>query len=270
MGLALLVVLSLITLVSSYFFAAKTWWMPTVASTYGPAIDAQFAYTYLAMGIVFIAAQVALGWFAWRYRDRQQQVQYSHGNLRLEAIWTVLTAILFVGLNLMGQKIWAEARFQGPADPNKAVQVEITGMQFQWYFRYPGADRKYGKTDPSQADASAGGEAALGLDTTDAASKDDVVVNTMYLPVNREVDVILRAQDVIHDFYVPALRFKQDAVPGLLIHMHFTPTVVGDYEVACAELCGLGHYRMRAALKVVSQEDFDKWMADKEKEKSAQ
>jgi cytochrome c oxidase subunit 2 len=206
---------------------------------------------------------------AWRYRDRAQKVDYSHGNLRLEATWTVLTAILFVGLNLMGQKIWAEARFQGPADPAHAIQVEITGMQFQWYFRYPGPDGKYGKTDPTQADASAGGEAALGLDTSDAAAKDDVVVNTMYLPVNREVDVTLRAQDVIHDFYVPALRFKQDAVPGLMIHMHFTPTIVGDYEVACAELCGLGHYRMKAMLKVVSQEDFDKWMAEREKEKSA-
>ena len=268
MGLALLVVLSLITLISSYFFAAKTWWMPAVASTYGPAIDAQFTYTYIAMGIVFIAAQIGLGWFAWRYRDRAQKVEYSHGNLRLEATWTVLTAILFIGLNLMGQKIWAEARFQGAAPG--ALQVEITGMQFQWYFRYAGPDGKYGKTDPSQADASAGGEAALGIDTTDPAAKDDIVVNTLYLPVNREVDVTLRAQDVIHDFYVPALRFKQDAVPGLMIHMHFTPTQTGDYEVACAELCGLGHYRMRAALKVVSQEDFDKWMAEREKEKSAQ
>ena len=124
MGLALLVVLSLITLVSSYFFAAKTWWMPAVASTYGPAIHAQFAYTYVAMGVVFIAAQIGLGWFAWRYRDRAQKVDYSHGNLRLEATWTVLTAILFVGLNLMGQKIWAEARFQGAAPG--ALQVEIT------------------------------------------------------------------------------------------------------------------------------------------------
>ena len=267
MGLALLVVLSLITLISSYFFAAKTWWMPSVASTYGPAIDAQFGYTYLAMGIIFIAAQIALGYFAWRYRDRNQQAEYSHGNLRMEATWTILTAILFVGLNLMGQKIWAEARFQGAAPG--ALQVEITGMQFQWYFRYPGPDGKYGKTDPTQADASAGGEAALGIDTTDPAAKDDIVVNTLYLPVKREVDVTLRAQDVIHDFYVPALRFKQDAVPGLMIHMHFTPTQVGDYEVACAELCGLGHYRMRAMLKVVPQEEFDKWMADKEKEKAA-
>ena len=267
MGLALLVVICLITFVSSYFFAAHTWWMPAVASTYGPAIDAQFTYTYIAMGVVFVAAQVALGWFAWRYRDRSQPVKYSHGNLRLEFTWTILTAILFVGLNLMGQKIWAEARFNGEA-PDAPVKVEITGMQFQWYFRYPGPDGKFGKTDYTQADASAGAEAAIGLDTLDPASKDDIVVNTLVLPVNKEVEVSLRAQDVIHDFFVPALRFKQDAVPGLNIRLHFTPTTIGDYEVACAELCGLGHYRMRAIMKVVSDDDYQKFLAQKEAEKT--
>ena len=260
MGLALLFVIWLITLFSSWFFAFTPRWasMPPGASTIAPAIDAQFQVTYIAMGVVFIAAQLALGLFVWQYRDRERaKSDFSHGNLRLEMIWTTLTAILFVGLNLMGQKIWAEARWQG-ASPG-AMQVEITGMQFQWYFRYPGADGKFGRVDPTQADASAGGEAALGLDTTDPAAKDDVVVNTLYLPVNREVEVHLRAMDVIHDFYVPELRFKQDAVPGLIILMHFTPNKIGQYEIACAELCGLGHYKMRAVLNVVSPEDFATW-----------
>ena len=266
MGLALLFVIWIITFVSSYFFAAQTWWMPPVASTYGPAIDAQFRVTYIAMGIVFVAAQVALGLFVWKYRDRERtKVAYSHGNLRLEVTWTLLTLILFVGLNLMGQHIWAEARFQG-ASPG-AMQVEITGLQFAWYFRYPGPDGKFGRVNPLQADASAGGEAALGLDTTDPAAKDDIVSSTLYLPVNREVDITLRSQDVIHDFYIPAMRFKQDAVPGLMIHMHFTPTKVGDYEVACAELCGLGHYKMRAQLKVVNEDEFAKWQAARLAEK---
>jgi len=116
-------------------------------------------------------------------------------------------------------------------------------------------------------DPSAGNDAAIGLDTTDAAAKDDVVTGTMYLPVNREVDITLRAVDVIHSFFVPSLRFKQDAVPGLAIHMHFTPTEVGEYEIPCAELCGLGHYKMHGMLHVVSQEDFDKWLAAREAEK---
>ena len=118
MGLAVLLVVWLITFVSTYFFIFHpTWmWLPPVATTYGPQIDSQFRVTYIAMGIVFVAAQVALGLFAWKYRDQgKATAQYSHGNIRLEAVWTVLTAILFIGLNLMGQHIWSQARFQGPA-----------------------------------------------------------------------------------------------------------------------------------------------------------
>jgi cytochrome c oxidase subunit 2 len=177
----------------------------------------------------------------------------------------VLTLVLFVGLNLMSSSIWASERFR-PAQPG-ALQVEVTGMQFAWYFRYAGPDGKFGATKPELIDASAGGEAAIGLNTADPAAKDDVVAGTMYVPVNREVEVILRAHDVIHSFFVPAMRFKQDAVPGLGIHMHFTPTIAGDYEIACAELCGLGHYKMHGMLKVVSPEEFDKWLAAREAEK---
>ena len=267
MGLALLAVIWLITFVSTYFFAAKTWWLPHGASSAAFWIDKQFALTYLLMGIVFVAAQGALGLFVWQYRDRAgaRKVEYSHGNTTLEVLWTVLTAVLFVGLNLMGSNVWARERFAS-AEAG-AIPVEVTGMQFAWYFRYAGPDGKFGATSPKLMDPSAGNEAAVGLDTSDAAAKDDVVTGTMYLPVNRQVDLRLRAVDVIHSFFVPAMRFKQDAVPGLEIHMHFTPTEVGDYEIACAELCGLGHYKMHGMLKVVSPEDFDKWLAAREAEK---
>jgi cytochrome c oxidase subunit 2 len=219
------------------------------------------------MGIVFVAAQGALGWLAWKYRDdgSNRKVEYSHGNTKLEVIWTTLTAVLFVGLNLMGSHVWASERFEPAAAGS--VPVEVTGMQFAWYFRYPGPDGKYGRTEAKLMDPSAGNDAAIGLDTADPAAKDDVVTGTMYLPVNREVDITLRAVDVIHSFFVPSLRFKQDAVPGLAIHMHFTPTEVGEYEIPCAELCGLGHYKMHGMLHVVSQEDFDKWLAAREAEK---
>jgi cytochrome c oxidase subunit 2 len=219
------------------------------------------------MGIVFVLAQGALGFLVWKYRDQgtPRKVSYSHGNTTLELLWTSLTAIMFIGLNLMGSPIWAAERF----DPPKAgaIPVEVTGMQFAWYFRYPGPDSTYARTKASLMDPSAGGEAAVGLDTSDPASKDDVVTGTMYLPVNREVDLSLRSVDVIHDLFVPSLRFKQDAVPGLNIHMHFKPTVIGEYEIACAELCGLGHYKMHGMVHVVSQEDFDKWLAAREAEK---
>ena len=267
MGLVFLVVIWLITLASTYFFVAKTWWLPVGVSAAAAGIDHQFAVTFVLMGIVFVAAQVALGYLVWNYRDRgtSSKAIYSHGNVRLEIVWTILTAILFIGLNLMGSHMWASERFD--AAQAGAVRVEVTGMQFAWYFRYPGPDGKFGGTRPELEDASTGGEGALGLDTTDSASKDDIVTGVMVVPVNRQVEVILRAHDVIHSFFVPAMRFKQDAVPGLAIHMHFTPTQTGEYELACAELCGLGHYKMHGIVKVVSQEEFDKWLAAREAEK---
>ncbi len=267
MGLALLVLIWAITLTSTYFFIWHPWWLPAGAAASAGFIDGQFALTYVLMGIVFLAAQLGLGYLVWRYRERASSppVQYSHGNTTLEAVWTLLTAVMFIGLNLMGSRVWAHERFE-PAEAG-AVQVEVTGMQFAWYFRYPGPDGKYGKTSPKLMDPSAGGEAAVGLDTNDPAAKDDVVTGTMYLPVNREADLSLRAVDVIHSFFVPNLRFKQDAVPGLDIHMHLKPTAIGDYEIACAELCGLGHYKMHGMVHVVSQEDFDKWLAAREAEK---
>jgi len=268
MGLVLLIVIWLITLISTYFFLAKTWWLPVGASAAAAGIDHHFSTTYILMGIVFVAAQLVLGYFAWQYRDRgaaTRQALYSHGHNGLEITWTILTLILFVGLNFMSSSIWASERFR-PA-VSDAVQVEVTGMQFQWYFRYPGPDGKFGATKPQLQDPSGGGEAALGLDPADPASKDDVVAATMCVPVNREIDVILRAEDVIHSFFIPAMRFKQDAVPGLAIHMHFTPIATGDYEIACSQLCGLGHYKMHGILRVVSQEEFDKWIAAREAEK---
>jgi cytochrome c oxidase subunit II len=269
MGLALLFVIWLITLASSWFFFAKTWWMPPGASAAAAGIDHQFAVTYLLMGIVFLAAQLGLGLFVWRYRDREAlKSQYSHGNNTLELTWTVLTAVLFIGLNLMGASAWSENRFQ-PAAAD-AVRVEVTGVQFAWYFRYPGADGKFARINPADIDASAGNLAALGIDTSDPAAKDDVVTGTMVIPVDREVEIELRAQDVIHSFYIPAMRFKQDAVPGLIIPMHFHPTKIGDYEFACAELCGLGHYKMHGTLKVVSQTDYAKWLQEREAERAAQ
>src|SRR6476646_10411093 len=171
MGLALLVLIWLITFVSTYFFVAKTWWLPIGASAAAGWIDSQFTLTFVIMGIVFVAAQVSLGYIVWKYRESPSSppVAYSHGNTTLEIVWTVLTTILFVGLNLMGSSVWASQRWDA-AEPG-AVQVEVTGMQFAWYFRYPGPDGKYGATSPKLMDPSAGGEAAVGLNTADAAAK---------------------------------------------------------------------------------------------------
>jgi cytochrome c oxidase subunit 2 len=267
MGLILLAVIWLITLISTYFFIAKTWWLPHGAAAAAAGIDHHFTTTFILMGVVFVAAQLALGYFVWKYREggSPAKVSYSHGNTKMEIVWTLLTTVLFVGLNLASYPLWSSERLDQAGA--SAVRVEVTGMQFAWYFRYPGPDGKFGATNPELVDASAGGEAALGLDPKDPASKDDVVTGTMVVPVNREIEVILRAQDVIHSLFIPQMRFKQDAVPGLAIHMHFTAIETGEYEILCAELCGLGHYKMHGMLKVVSQDEFDKWLAAREAEK---
>jgi len=141
------------------------------------------------------------------------------------------------------------------------IHIEVTGLQFQWYFRYPGADGAFGETKPSLIDASVGNP--LGLDATDVYAHDDIVSAYAVVPIGRTIDVSLRAQDVIHSFYVPAFRIKQDAVPGLNPHVRFTPDHLGSYDVTCAELCGLGHYRMFSRIEVVSEPDYYRWLAQR-------
>lgn len=259
MALAVAVVLALITLVSVVLFWARVWWFPVDISVHGAAIDRQFVVTFIVCGIIFVLAQFALAYLIWRYRERDdgRRASYFHGNNTLEALWTGATAIMFIGLNLMGYRIWAGIHFTG-AEPG-ALKIEVTGQQFAWYFRYPGPDGEFGPTHVEKVSDSTGN--FLGLDPErDPASRDDVVTATLAVPVNRPVELTLRSKDVTHAFFVRELRLKQDLVPGMEIPIHFTATQVGRYEIACAELCGLGHYKMRAFLEVKADEDFRKWL----------
>src|SRR5581483_4547962 len=133
--------------------------------------------------------------------------------------------------------------------PAQALQVEVTGVQFQWYFRYPGLDGVYGATRANLVSEPAGNP--LGLDAGDPRAADDVVSSVMMLPAGRPVEITLRTQDVIHGFFVPGMRLKQDAIPGTAGHLEFTPETPGDYAVLCSQVCGLGHYRMQARIRVV-------------------
>jgi cytochrome c oxidase subunit II len=135
----------------------------------------------------------------------------------------------------------------------------VTGQQFAWNVRYPGPDGKFGRTRPDKVDDSMANY--IGLDDTDPAGQDDITVqNIMAIPVNRPIKLIVRSRDVLHSFFVPGLRVKQDAVPGMGIPVHFTATKVGEYEVACAELCGMQHYKMRARFLIMTDADFDRWL----------
>jgi cytochrome c oxidase subunit 2 len=252
--------LLIFTVVTVYLFVAKIWWFPPAISQFGTQIDEQFHRTLIITGIVFVLAQLGLALAIFRSRERGQKVSFFEGNSAMELLWTLATIIMFVGLGLYGEHAWAEARFQGAAPG--ALQLEVTGQQFAWNFRYAGPDGKFGATKPELVSASSGNP--LGLDPRDATSKDDVVSPVAYVPAGQEVELLIRTQDVTHSFYVRELRLKQDAVPGMTIHMHFNAIVPGQYELACAELCGLGHYRMRSFVNVVSPEEFDKWMRDQE------
>ena len=258
-ALAFAVFLVLMTVVSVYLFMAKTWFPPAITD-FGHEIDAQFTRTFIITGIVFVLAQFGLALAIFKFRDRGQKVAYFEGNNTMEIVWTLATVVLFVGLGLYARSAWAEVHFQGAAPG--AIPIEITAQQFAWNFRYAGPDGKFGREKPELVSASTGNP--VGLDSTDPASKDDIVSPVIAVPANREIELIIRSQDVTHSFYVRELRLKQDAVPGLEIHMHFNATEPGNYEIACAELCGLGHYRMHSMLMVMSEPDFEKWMKDQE------
>ena len=234
------------TLITVYLFASKTWWFPPPITAFGVQIDQQFHRTLLIAGTVFVLAQLGLAFVIFRYRDHGQKVNFFEGNATMEFVWTLGTILMFVGLGLYGEHAWAEAHFQGEAPG--ALEVELTGQQFAWNVRYAGPDGRWGRLVPERVSASTGNP--LGLDPADPAGKDDIVSGPqLYVPAGREVELLIRTQDVTHSFYVRELRLKQDAVPGMVIHMHFNATVPGEYEIACAELCGLGHYKMRGFLR---------------------
>ena len=265
MALAIAVVIALITLISVYIFGAKVWWMPPSISTHGPAVDHQFNLTLVVTGAVFVLAQLGLAYFVWKYRERGdgRKATYSHGNNALEVVWTSAAAIVFIGLNLIGYRIWANMYFT-PAPPD-ALQIEVQGQQFAYYFRYTGPDGKFGPTHVEKIDDATGN--FYGLDREhDPDSKDDVVTATMGIPVNRPIELVLRSKDVGHSFYVRELRLHQDILPGIEIPIHFTTTEDalkyngGKYEIVCTQLCGLGHYKMRAFLQVMTEADFEKWL----------
>src|SRR5687767_5187001 len=255
MGRALAVIIWILTLGSVSLFFVKKWWFPTGISSHAAALDRQFLITIIIVGIAFTAAQVGLGWMVWKYRDRgpSERALYSHGSNRLEVVWTIVTAVIFIGLAVMGQSVWASLHFNQP--PADAFKIEVVAQQFQWNFHYTGRDGVFGRTDPGLIDDSALN--FIGLDETDPNAKDDAVHSVIAIPSGRPVELILRSRDVIHNFWVPQLRFKQDLVPGMAIRVHFTANRPGKYEMACAELCGMNHFKMKTFMLVLPPADFD-------------
>ena len=256
------------------------------ASENGVSQDQLFNITLVITGIVFILTHIALFWYAYKYRGRKgiKPVYMPHDN-RLEIIWTAIPAVAMTVLVAFGLNVWNNVMADVGAD-EEFMEIEATGMQFAWIMRYPGADKKLGERNYRKID----GLNPLGQVWTDAANHDDFLPTEIYLPVNKKVRVKITSRDVLHNFDLPHFRVKMDAVPGMPTYFVFTPTTTTEeyrqrlknypeyqlpsdpeepegpqkwetfeYELACAELCGKGHFSMRYLVKVVSQEEYDVW-----------
>lgn len=235
--------------------AAPFWRLPVDAAKHGPAMDAHLRLNLtLALALLTLAHVILFGGLFLRRAHRPRR------KLWLEYLPLLSLTLLFAFLGIRATHLWAAQRYTG-ADLS-AMQVEATGMQFAWYFRYPGKDAQFGETKPALVAPGEGNP--IGLDPGDRYGADDIVSSQLVLPVGREVDLALRSQDVIHGFSVPELRLKQNAIPGQTQHIHFTADTPGTYAILCTQLCGLGHYRMQATLRVVPQAEFDAWLAQHE------
>jgi len=229
------------------------WRLPQDAAQHGIALDQHLLLNlWIALALLTLAHIILFTGLILRRR-----VNTSSPRWYLEALPLLAIALLFAALSIKSERLWASLRYAG-ADP-AALQVEITGVQFAWYFRYPGTDAHFGQTSSNLVDAGAGN--ALGIDPIDETGKDDLVSSELVLPLNREIDLRIVSQDVIHGFFVPEMRLKQNAIPGQTFHIHFTPTREGAYAILCSQVCGLGHHRMQATMRIVSQQQFAQWLA---------
>jgi cytochrome c oxidase subunit 2 len=254
--------------------------LPRLAAAHGGQIDSLIGWIHIFMLILFVGWGAFFLYCLFRFRQSRNPVAdyrgvTSHRSTYLEVGVAVVEAVLLIGFAI---PLWA-ARVDALPPENEAMVVQVTGEQFAWNVHYAGADRVFGRTDVKLLDLQSN---PLGLDRTDPAAMDDITtVNQLFLPVNRPVIVRLRSKDVIHSFGVPEFRVKQDAIPGLTIPIHFIPTITTadmrtqtgnpgfQYEIACAQLCGLGHARMRGFVTVQSAEEFQKWFEEAAKEQAS-
>jgi cytochrome c oxidase subunit 2 len=250
-----------LTIATAILFATRIWWFPPAISSQALAFDAQFALTLAVTGAAFVLTQASLGLAIFRFRDRGRAARGFPGSARAEVAWTLVTAACFLGLAITGTRVFAGVHL-APA-PAGALRVEVLARQFAWSFRLAGPDGSFGRVDLKLVDDAAGDP--FGLDPNDAAGRDDRISGSLRIPVGRPVTLILRSRDVIHSFFVRELRIKQDAVPGMEIPLQIRADRMGVYEIACAELCGLGHHQMRSTLHVVSQQEFDAWLRREKK-----
>jgi cytochrome c oxidase subunit 2 len=255
--------------------------LPQLASQHGGALDHTLGLVHWLMLVLFVGWGGFFAYVLWRFRAKRHPVAdatgvTSHTSTWLEGAVAVVEAILLIGFSI---PLWADRveRFPAPAD---STQVRVVAEQFAWNIHYPGPDGAFGRTDVKLIDLQAN---PLGLDRDDPAAKDDVTtINQLHLPAGRPVLIQLSSKDVIHSFALQEMRVKQDAIPGTMVPVWFVPTVTTEemrarkgnpewsYEISCAQLCGLGHYRMKGYMTIHTAEGFEAWMAERQAELSTE
>lgn len=253
--MAIAVALVLLVVGSVIFHFISPWWFTPIASNWG-SIDFTINLTFWVTGAVFVAVNLFMAYAIYKYRHKEgHKAVYEPENHKLEVGLSAVTAIGVAAMLAPGLFVWASFVMV----PEEATEYEVVGQQWQWSFRYPGADGVLGTVDTRFISESN----PFGMNPDDPNGQDDILVKDpeMYLPVGKPVKALLRSKDVLHNYTVPQFRVKMDMVPGMVTYLWFTPTVVGSYDILCEELCGIGHHVMRGKVVVAEQADYDAWLA---------
>lgn len=252
--MALALALIVIVIGALAFHAASPWWLTPLASNW-QAMDDALLITLVICAVAFVAINLFLAYALIRFRHREgARASREHGNRKLEWWLIGLTSVGIVAMLAPGLSVYAKLI----SPPANALLFEVTGQQWQWHFRLPGADGKLGTTDMRFVDAAN----PFGMNPADPAGQDDLLAGgqELHVPLNHPVRILLRSKDVLHDFYVPEFRTRMNMVPGMVTSFWFTPIRLGRFEVLCAQLCGVGHFNMRSMVVVDDAAHFNAWV----------
>jgi len=229
------------------------YWLPKDISEHGRTIDHLFYFILWLTGLVFLGTEVVLFWFIWKYdaKHHSEPIKYTHGSHSLEVVWTILPAATLLFIAIYQMDAWAASKVRVPTVIENGVEkikkptAEVTGRQFEWRMRYPGPDG-------------------------DLYTEDDLYdVNVLHVPQGEEVMLVIKSEDVLHSFFLPNLRIKQDVVPGLRQAVWFQANEPGNFDIVCAELCGWGHYKMKGQIVVEPRSDYEEFLDRLHREQNA-
>ena len=258
MPVTIAIVFLLITVGSVVFHFWSPWWWTEVASNWG-GMDDTIILTFWITGFVFVVICLFVSYCVWKFAyNKNRRAEYKPEDKKLEKILTWATTLGVVALLAPGLVIWN----QYVSVPKNAVEVDVMAWQWGWQYRLAGEDGKLGTTQVVNIND----DNPFGINLDDPFGQDDIMIQSdvINLENNRPVKILLRSVDVLHNWYVPQFRSKMDAVPGIVTYYWFEPNKIGEYEVLCAEYCGVGHYAMRGGVEVQSKEDYDKWISEQE------